>query len=110
MGWGRLIGLTTALALAGAAGVAAQSDGDIIAVYDQILDDPGNTELNLQYALLAEGRGEYRKALGTYERILINDPSNAAAQRGLLRVRRDGPPCRRAAEAHQCRSDNGDGP
>ena len=31
-------------------------------------------QLSLQYALIAEGRHEYRKALSAYERVLLNDP------------------------------------
>jgi tetratricopeptide (TPR) repeat protein len=57
-------------------------------VYARILANPVDTELNLQYALIAEGRGEYRKALAAYERVLVNDPGNAVARRGLQRVRR----------------------
>ena len=57
-------------------------------VYAGIIANPADSALNLQYALLAEGRGEYRKALAAYERVLINDPDNEAARRGLQRVRR----------------------
>jgi hypothetical protein len=57
-------------------------------VYARIIANPVDTELNLQYALLAEGRGEYRKALAAYERVLINDPANQAGKDGLQRVRR----------------------
>jgi hypothetical protein len=38
--------------------------------------------------MIAEGRHEYRKALAAYERVLVNDPGNEAARRGLQRVRR----------------------
>lgn len=53
-----------------------------------IIDDPANIELNLDYALIAEGQGKYRLALAAYERILLNYPDNRAAKRGLVRVRR----------------------
>src|SRR5690606_18505044 len=95
MVWARRIVVLAAAALLGAGAVADVRAGeptlpgsDIALLRDRLLDDPTNTELNLQYALVAEGRGEARKALGTYERILLNDPGNAAARRGLLRVRR----------------------
>lgn len=67
--------------------VPAAAD-ELADVYALILDDPTNAELNLQYALIAEGKGKYRFALAAYERILANDPGNAAARRGLQRVRR----------------------
>jgi tetratricopeptide (TPR) repeat protein len=75
---------TTALALAMPAAIA----DELTSVYAQILADPTNSELNLKYAQLAEQRGEFRKALGAYERILSNDPNNAAAREGMQRVRR----------------------
>jgi tetratricopeptide (TPR) repeat protein len=54
----------------------------------QVFNDPANAELNLDYALIAEGQGKYRLALSAYERVLLNDPNNVAAKRGLIRVRR----------------------
>jgi hypothetical protein len=53
----------------------------------QIVNDPTNIELNLRYARLAEERGEPRKALAAYERVLVYDSNNAEARRGLERVR-----------------------
>ncbi len=53
-----------------------------------ILEDPTSIELNLDYALIAEGQGKYRLALAAYERVLLNHPDNVAAKRGLIRVRR----------------------
>ena len=53
----------------------------------QILRDPGNIELNLRYAQVAEERGELRKALAAYERVLVYDPNNPVAKSGLDRVR-----------------------
>ncbi len=57
-------------------------------VYQQILRDPGNAELNLTYARLAIERGELRKALAAYERVLETDPNNAEAKSGIRRVQR----------------------
>jgi tetratricopeptide (TPR) repeat protein len=57
-------------------------------IYAQILRDPTNTELNFRYAALAEQRGEIRKALSAYERILVNDPENPEVRRALQRIRR----------------------
>jgi hypothetical protein len=57
-------------------------------LYAQILRDPTNSELNFRYAQLAEQRGEIRKALSAYERILLNDPDNPDVRRALQRVRR----------------------
>ena len=63
----------------------AQAD-DLRRLYSQILRDPANIELNLRYAALAEERGETRKALAAYERVLDADPANAEAQSGLNRI------------------------
>jgi hypothetical protein len=57
-------------------------------LYAQILRDPTNSELNFRYAALAEERGEIRKALSAYERILVNDPENPEVRRALQRIRR----------------------
>ncbi|MEJ0011224.1 MAG: hypothetical protein WDM94_01095 [Bauldia sp.] len=75
---------TTALALAMPAAIA----DELTAAYARVLADPTNSEISIQYAQLAESRGEYRKALSAYERVLINDPGNAVARDGLQRVRR----------------------
>jgi hypothetical protein len=77
--------LSIAIAAALPSGAGADELTDI---YARIIANPVDTELNLQYAMVAEGRGEYRKALAAYERILVNDPGNEAARRGIQRVRR----------------------
>ncbi len=68
---------------------AGRDDGEFQQIFDRILRDPGNVELNLRYARLAIERGEPRKALPAYERILAAHPDNAEARAGLARVRRD---------------------
>jgi tetratricopeptide (TPR) repeat protein len=75
---------TTALALATPAAIA----DELTTAYARVLADPTNSELSLQYAQLAETRGEFRKALAAYERVLVNDPGNTTARDGLQRVRR----------------------
>lgn len=82
------VAAATAIALASVVDVGTASADDLTSIYGQILDNPVSVELNLQYAMIAEGRGEYRKALSAYERILANDPGNEAARRGLQRIRR----------------------
>jgi tetratricopeptide (TPR) repeat protein len=57
-------------------------------LYAQILRDPTNSELNFRYAQLAEERGELRKALAAYERVLVNDPDHPEVRRALQRIRR----------------------
>lgn len=57
-------------------------------VYAKVLDNPGDTALNLQYAELAEKAGKPRLALAAYERVLLNDPSNSVAQEGIKRITR----------------------
>lgn len=76
-----------AAVMIGFAGSPAKAD-DLSRLYAQILKNPGNTELNLRYARIAEESGKLRWALQTYERVAANDPSNAEAQQGLSRVRR----------------------
>jgi hypothetical protein len=81
-----VITLTATTALALVAPVAHADE--LTAAYAQVLANPTSAELNLHYAQLAEARGEYRKALAAYERVLVNDPANATARDGLQRVRR----------------------
>lgn len=57
-------------------------------IYAQILRDPTNSELNFRYAQLAEERGELRKALAAYERVLVNEPNHPDVKRALQRIRR----------------------
>ena len=68
---------------------SAQDDVELRRVFEQILQDPGNPGLNLRYARLAIDRGEIRKALAAYERILAQDPNNEAAKAGIRRVQRE---------------------
>jgi hypothetical protein len=62
--------------------------GDLNSLHAKILRDPGNTELNLQFARMAESSGTLRWALAAYERVLLNDPKNSEARRGMQRVLR----------------------
>jgi hypothetical protein len=77
-----LVGLAVAL-LASTAGA-----DELKRLYAQILRDPTNSELNFRYAELAEQRGEIRKALAAYERVLVNDPDHPQVLRALQRIRR----------------------
>jgi tetratricopeptide (TPR) repeat protein len=84
-----ILRLAAAFAVALWPAFAGLASADELAdVYARIIANPVDSALNLQYALIAEGRGEYRKALAAYERVLVNDPGNEAARRGLQRVRR----------------------
>jgi hypothetical protein len=69
--------------------VHAQDDAELRRVFEQILQDPGNPGLNLRYARLAVERGEIRKALAAYERILAQDPNNEDAKAGIRRIQRE---------------------
>lgn len=55
--------------------------------YQRVLADPTDTEANLEYARLAEAVGQPRKALATYERVLLNEPGNGEALAALVRIR-----------------------
>jgi hypothetical protein len=86
------------LSLAGTASAAAWADqppvvpagslDELARLNQQILKSPSNVALNLQYAALAESVGLTRLALAAYERILMADPNNQAAQDGIDRVRK----------------------
>jgi hypothetical protein len=81
---------TVAVLLAvSAASARAQDDVEMRQVFEQILQDPGNPGLNLRYARLAINRGEIRKALAAYERILAQDPNNEQAKAGIRRIQRE---------------------
>ncbi len=69
-----------------------RTDRDMREIFDRILADPSNAALNFRYARLAIERGEYRKALAAYERVLARDPSNAEARAGIARLLRESRP------------------
>src|SRR5579872_353953 len=87
-----------ALFLAATGGVGARGEqvrpgpvgglDELSRLNQQILRAPTDPALNLRYAALAESMGLARLALAAYERILVADPGNAAAQAGIDRVRR----------------------
>lgn len=85
---GGVFGLAVAGAIAPSC-AHAQDDAELRRVFEQILQDPGNPGLNLRYARLAVERGEIRKALAAYERILAQDPNNEAAKAGIRRIQRE---------------------
>ena len=53
----------------------------------QIIRDPGNIELNIRYAKLAEMAGVPRRALAAYERIQASHPGNETAIMEINRLR-----------------------
>lgn len=65
----------------------AQGAEDVESVFQRLLQNPSDVELNLLYARLAEERGELEKALATYERLLLQDPENATALAEAARIR-----------------------
>jgi hypothetical protein len=75
------------LVLASSAAIPAAAD-EMDSLHERILQHPDNPELNIRFAQLAEASGKLRWALSAYERVLLNDPSNAEALAGLQRVRR----------------------
>ncbi|MEW5421083.1 tetratricopeptide repeat protein [Amorphus sp. 3PC139-8] len=83
-----LLGVLVVWTGAPVAFAAGDGSPEMTALFERILADPTDVDANLAYARLAERMGERRKALATYERILINDPGNAEARQGLARVRR----------------------
>jgi hypothetical protein len=86
----RRLGVLRALLLAASAialSATASRAQDLSELNARILEHPQDTDLNLQYAHVAEQHGKLRLALAAYERVLINDPNNIEAQRGYERVR-----------------------
>ena len=75
------------LAAAGTGAAAQEAPGGDPVVFSRLYQNPADVELNLLYAQTAETRGEHRKALATYERVLLIDPTNARARAGLARTR-----------------------
>ena len=81
--------MAAVIALAsGDAWAQEQTRQELRRVFDQLLQDPANSDLNFRYARIARERGELRKALAAYERILATDPDNEEAQEGIRRVKR----------------------
>lgn len=83
----RLVILVAAVILGGCLSAAAAGD-DLARIYARVLKNPGNSEINLEYARRAEEAGKLRWALQAYERVVANDPGNEEAHRGLVRIRR----------------------
>ena len=84
---GCCIRLLAGFCLAGALFTATPAHADQLSrLYQQILRNPENIELNLRYAELALEHGQRRKALAAYERILDVDPDNRDALEGLRRI------------------------
>jgi hypothetical protein len=67
---------------------AAHAD-DLSDAFLAVMQNPTDAGANLRYAKLAEEHGKPRLALATYERVLLNDPTNEEARRGLQRLRRE---------------------
>jgi hypothetical protein len=61
---------------------------DLSDAFMAVMQKPTDSAANLRYAKLAEEHGKARLALATYERVLLNDPTNAEARAGLQRLRR----------------------
>jgi len=83
----RLLRLAVLAVVLSSLASAAEAD-ELKQLYAQILRNPTNSELNFRYAQLAEERGELRKALTAYERVLVNDPNHPDVHRALQRIRR----------------------
>jgi hypothetical protein len=87
------VGFATALAIGVPAQAQSADDAEYRRVFEQLLEKPTDPDLNLRYARMAVARGELRKAMAAYERVLAADPGNEAAEAGLrsVRIRLDPP-------------------
>lgn len=66
---------------------AAAQQNDLQDLFRQVLNNPGDTGANVRYAQEAERRGELRKALSAYERIVLNEPGNTQARAEYERIK-----------------------
>ena len=83
----RCVRMLACFGIAGALFAAAPAHADQLSrLYQEILRNPENVELNLRYADLALQQGHRRKALAAYERVLDVDPGNQAARSGLRSI------------------------
>lgn len=84
-------GVAVLIATLGAGSVSANAESSFASQlsksYAAVLANPTDTKANLEYAKLAEQAGQKRKALATYERILLYEPDNQEARDGLYRIR-----------------------
>ena len=83
------LGLAFAAALTAAAWTpaAAQQTADLQELFRQVITNPTDAAANLRYAKEAERRGELRKALSAYERMVLNDPNNSQARGEYERIK-----------------------
>jgi len=79
--WGAL-GLCAGLSLPLSAGAQTADE-----LYERLLSDPDNAELNLKFGKAAEREGNPRHALAAYERASRGSPDNAEAYRAYERQR-----------------------
>jgi tetratricopeptide (TPR) repeat protein len=77
-----LIALGAALAPA-----QAQQSGELQDLFRQVLANPSDAAVNIRYAQAAERKGELRKALAAYERIILADPNNSEARAEYERIK-----------------------
>ncbi|MGE0152505.1 MAG: hypothetical protein AB7R90_07780 [Reyranellaceae bacterium] len=83
------LGMAAAVAFAAASfsPAAAQQAADLQELFRQVMQNPSDATANLRYAKEAERRGELRKALSAYERMVLNDPNNAQARGEYERIK-----------------------
>jgi len=79
--------VAAALAAASFSPAAAQQTADLQELFRQVMQNPTDAAANIRYAQEAERRGELRKALSAYERMVLNDPNNAQARGEYERIK-----------------------
>ncbi|MDF3074665.1 MAG: hypothetical protein K0S54_2332 [Alphaproteobacteria bacterium] len=81
------------IAVAALVGVAAfspanaQQTADLQELFRQVMLNPNDAAANIRYAKEAERRGELRKALSTYERMVLNNPNDSQARGEFERIK-----------------------
>ena len=71
----------------GAPAFAQQQTADLQELFRQVIMNPTDQAANLRYAKAAEQRGELRKALSAYERMVLNNPNDKQARAEYERVK-----------------------
>ena len=62
-------------------------------LFQQVLNNPDDSDLNISFATRAEANGDLRHALAAYERLLHADPQNARRRaRNLTACASNSPP------------------
>ena len=81
------LAMAAALGMASLSPASAQQTADLQELFRQVIMNPTDQAANLRYAKAAEQRGELRKALSAYERMVLNNPNDTQARGEYERIK-----------------------